>query len=126
MKTILVLDDENSLRRLVCRVLSRLLSDCTVLDAPDGQQGVAILKQRPVDLIVSDLKMPALDGFGVAEVVKRLDPAIPLYITSGCCDPESRQRLSRLGVSRYFEKPFSFDMLADAAAQDLGLQRQAV
>ncbi len=120
MKTILVIDDDAGIRNLICLVLGKTLSDCVVLDAPDGLQGVAILKRQPVDLIVTDLRMPNLDGFGVIEQARLLSSSAPVYVMTAYCDPETRERLHRMGLSRYFEKPFSFDTLAELAARDLG------
>ncbi len=125
MKTILVLDDEARFRQLLCLVLTRRLTDCAVLDGQNGEEGVAILNRSKVDLIVTDLKMPRLDGFGVIEQAKRLDPAIPLYIITGFCNPQCRERLARAGISRYFEKPFSMETLAELVAADLGLSLAA-
>jgi len=121
MKTILVLEDEVTIRDMLCLVLSSMLADCAVLDAPDGLQGVAILKRRHVDLIVTDLKMPNLDGFGVIEQARRMYPATPVYVMSANSELAMRARLLPMGISRYFEKPFSFETMAEIAAGDLGL-----
>ncbi len=123
MKTILVLDDESSIRSLLGTALSSILDGCRVLDAPDGLEGISILEKTPIDLIVTDLRMPRLDGVGFIEQAKRICPAVPVYVMSGYCDQADRERLTRLGVSRFFDKPFSFETMAESAASDLGLPR---
>ncbi len=123
MKTILVMEDDATIRNLLCLVMSKTLTDCTVIDAADGLEGLAVLKCRPVDLIVTDIRMPRLDGFGVMEQARLLYPEIPVYVMSAHCDPAMRAQLLRLGMSHYFEKPFSFETMAELAALDLGLCR---
>jgi len=125
MKTILVAEDEETIRNCLCLMLSRLMPDCLVLDASDGAEAVEILRRRPVDLLVTDLNMPELDGFGVIEQARQELPAILVYVMTGYCEFEDRERLRLLGMSRYFEKPFSFGTMAEIALADLGLARRS-
>jgi CheY-like chemotaxis protein len=105
-------------------MLSTLLPDCIVLDASDGLQGMGILQRRQVDLIVTDLNMPGLGGFAVIEQAKAKFPSLPVYVMTGYCDFKDRELLRGLGISRFFEKPFSFASMAEIAAADLGLMRR--
>lgn len=107
-KTVLVVDDEASIRELLRQELEA--ADYNVREAPDGRAALAQVKQARPDLIILDVMMPELSGFDVAAVLRN-DPDtfnIPIVILSIVQDQE---RGVRLGVDRYFTKPMDSDLL---------------
>jgi CheY-like chemotaxis protein len=112
MARILVIDDEPDVRWLIRMSLER--AGHQVLVAEDGLRGVAIaMKQRP-EVIVLDLMMPVMDGYGVlAELAK--DPrtaTVPVLVLSARAIPEEEDRATQAGARRFLEKPFDPDDLA--------------
>lgn len=122
MKTIMIVEDEPDIRKTLAIVLRGQLEDCTVLEAADGVDGLAMLRQIPADLVITDLHMPRLDGFGLIHQAKAVAPRARVYAMSGCLGSAELSRLKCLDVARCFEKPFSYNEMAAAIALDLGLE----
>ncbi len=120
MARVLVIDDDPDVRWLIRVSLERAGHD--VLIAEDGLRGIALaMKQRP-EVIVLDLMMPVMDGYGVlAELAK--DPriaAVPVLVLSARALPEEAERATTAGARRFVEKPFDPDDLASEVADLLG------
>jgi len=109
-KTVLVVDDDSSIRELLRQELEA--EGYGVREAKDGREALAQVKREKPDLIVLDVMMPELSGFDVAAVLRN-DPetlSIPIVILSVMQD---KQRGYRLGVDRYFTKPTDTKVLLD-------------
>ena len=119
MARVLVIDDEPDVRWLIRMSLERAGHE--VLDAEDGLRGVAIAMKQHPDVIVLDLMMPVMDGYGVlAELAK--DPRtadVPVLVLSARAIPEEAERATQAGARRFLEKPFDPDDLADELAEVL-------
>jgi CheY-like chemotaxis protein len=113
-ETILVVEDEEALRRLARRILES--RGYTVLDAGNGRDAIDIMAQHgsSVDLVLSDVVMPVMGG---RELVERLLPVYPflrvLFMSGYTEDMMLRHRITELGI-RVLEKPFTPDSLASA------------
>jgi signal transduction histidine kinase/CheY-like chemotaxis protein len=109
---ILVADDEESVRSLVCSILED--AGYTAATAADGAEAVERLRQLgdQVKLVLLDLTMPVLGGAEAATELRRVAPDIPIVAMSGYGDIEVMQRFSQVGVSDFLPKPFSPDQLA--------------
>lgn len=120
--SVLVIDDSADNRLILARLISSL--GHAVLVAPDGAQGLAVMRESDPDLVLVDLGMPVLDGFGVLETV-RDDPAlrdIPCVVISGASDVQNIVRALRLGATDFLPKPFNADILR--ARIDTTLERK--
>jgi CheY-like chemotaxis protein len=112
MARVLVIDDEPDVRWLIRMSLERAGHE--VIDAEDGLRGIAMaMKQRP-EIIVLDLMMPVMDGYGVlAELSK--DPRtanVPVIVLSARAIPDEAERAVGAGARRFLEKPFDPELLA--------------
>lgn len=85
VRTILIIDDEAGIRDLHAQIIYTELPHCRVLTAADGQEGLSIMRQEIPDLILLDLMMPELDGFGVLKIMQSEEAlrAIPVIVLSG-------------------------------------------
>jgi DNA-binding NtrC family response regulator len=108
MKYILVVDDEEIFQLSLLDGLRNFEQDFRVLTAEDGKEAEQILKVFPVDLVVTDLKMPKKDGFQLLAYMKKSHPRTPVIVMTAFGNPELEQWLRSLGVYAYFEKPFEF------------------
>jgi len=112
MARILVIDDELSLRRVLRRILER--AGHTVFDAPDGRKGLALWRDEPVDVVVTDIFMPEKDGIEVIMEMKKAAAKPKIIAMSG---GGSRGRLDvipgalMLGADRIILKPFDQQLL---------------
>ena len=111
-KKVLVIDDEAAIRDNVCRFLE--LEGYLAVGAADGAKGIAEALRSPPDLVLCDLMMPGMDGFGVLTRL-RAEPATAAV-------PENATTGFKLGANEYITKPFSLPVLCTVIAQRLGLE----
>lgn len=107
VRTILVVDDDASIREMHCRMVQQNAPDYRVLSAPDGRAAFEILQKTPVDLILLDLMMPEIDGFTLLEMLRdsnSLNRDVPVIVlTAQVLNETEMTRLNR-GVARVLEK----------------------
>lgn len=118
-KRILIVDDE---RDIVKALTIRLhVSGFDVLAAFDGVQGVFMAHKEKPDLILLDIRMPAADGFTVAEQLKNstLTQKIPIIFLTGSPEPSAQERAIDLGARFYIKKPYDPEELLDAVRRAL-------
>jgi two-component system, NtrC family, response regulator PilR len=106
---ILVVDDERSMRELLAIVLRREGYD--VLLAENGKSAIALLEKEPVDILISDIKMPDLSGVDVLRAAKRIDQDILGIMITAFASTETAVEAMRLGACDYLSKPFDVDLL---------------
>ena len=115
---VLVVDDEASIRDLLQKTLA--LAEYDVDLAPDGRTALERLRIIPYDLLITDLKMPGIDGLTVIREARRLKADIPIIIITGYSTEASAIEAVNLGVSGYLTKPFRVPRVLAAAAKALG------
>lgn len=115
---ILVVDDEPSIRELLSKTLA--LAEYDVDLAPDGRTAVERLKIIPYDLLITDLRMPVMDGLAVIREARRLKPDIPVIIVTGYSTEASAIEAVNLGVSGYLTKPFRVPRVLAVVGKALG------
>jgi excisionase family DNA binding protein len=117
---VLVVDDDADVRDTLTSILA--ITDFDVDSAPDGATAVGRFRTEHYDLIITDLRMPGLDGMGVAREAKRLLPQAKVLIVTGFPSQSSAIDAVNIGVDGYLTKPFRpIDVLtASARALNLG------
>lgn len=107
VRTILVVDDDASIREMHCRMVQQNAPDYRVLSAPDGRTAFEILRETPVDLILLDLMMPEMDGFTLLEQLRDSNGlnrnVSVIVLTAQVLNETEMARLNR-GVARVLEK----------------------
>jgi DNA-binding NtrC family response regulator len=115
---VLVVDDEASIRDLLSKTLA--LAEYDVDLAPDGRTALERLRIIPYDLLITDLRMPGVDGLTVIKEARRLKADIPVIIITGYSTEASAIEAVNLGVSGYLTKPFRVPRVLATAAKALG------
>ena len=115
---VLVVDDEATIRDLLLKTLA--LAEYDVDLAPDGRSALERLRLVPYDLLITDLKMPGVDGLAVIREARRLKADIPVIIITGFSTEASAIEAVNLGVSGYLTKPFRVPRVLAVAAKALG------
>jgi excisionase family DNA binding protein len=115
---VLVVDDEETIRDLLAKTLA--LAEYDVDLAPDGRTALERLRMIPYDLLITDLKMPGVDGLAVIREARRLKADIPVIIITGFSTEASAIEAVNLGVSGYLTKPFRVPRVLAVAAKALG------
>ena len=109
---ILVADDEYYARKALVMMLEQMGLPIEVTDVEDGQEAVDYLGRNPVDIVVTDIKMPALDGIGVAAYVRDHFPETDVVIETGYEDFQYAIKAIRYGVKEYLTKPINAEELS--------------
>ena len=114
--TLLVVEDDDAVRELTCRVLQR--SGHSVLSAPNGLEALDVLRSRDdVRLIIADIVMPGMNGVELSEHVSREFPHLPILFTSGYVAPEVGAATGLADGSRFIEKPYRPDQLISRVSE---------
>ncbi len=108
LKTVLIVDDEKSFLLSLLQGLEAYTSDFEAITALNGKVAVETLQTRSIDLVITDLKMPELDGFGLLASISKNQPHLPVIVMSAYCTPEIKARLNKLGAFKILEKPIDF------------------
>src|SRR5690606_9854337 len=103
-KQVLVVDDEPNLRRVLSAQLSRDGYD--VHTAEDGNQALTVLSEHHIDLVITDLKMPNLDGMELLRRALELDPDLPVVMITAHGTVDNAVEALKLGAFDYITKPF--------------------
>ena len=107
--SILVIDDDATSLFVLSGYLKR--EGYAVVAATSGEQALALLAKQRFDLLISDLRMPGMDGIMLLEEIRRRDIATPLIIVTACGSIASAVEAIRKGAYDYIEKPFNPDNL---------------
>ena len=113
MPTLLVIEDEAPLRANIVRILRA--EGYRVIAAADGDEGIRRVRERRPDLVICDILMPLVDGFGVLDSLRSQPETatIPFIFLTASADKEDLARGLRRGANEYVTKPFKIaDLLA--------------
>ncbi|MBQ2809555.1 MAG: response regulator transcription factor [Clostridia bacterium] len=109
MVKILVVEDDKDLNKLVCTYLRGCgyeVSACF-----DGEEAIEIMEQKQFNMVISDIMMPKMDGFELAESIRSFDTQIPILFMSAKDDKPSKMLGYKIGIDDYVVKPFDIDVL---------------
>lgn len=115
----LIVDDERSFLNLLQEGFKAYSRDFTVSTAENGRQAVEHLRTRPVDLVVTDIKMSQMDGFELLSYLREFHPGVPVILTTAFGTHEIEERLRAMGASQYLEKPLDFEVLVSKIVEEL-------
>ena len=104
---VLVVDDEPKLCDLLSSALSQ--NDVQVFTAGNGLQALAILEQQDIDLVISDWRMPGMDGPQLLAEVKQRYPQLPVIVMTAYSTVKNAVQSMRNGAYDYIAKPFDID-----------------
>ncbi|KUG08535.1 response regulator transcription factor [Solirubrum puertoriconensis] len=109
MPSVLLIEDEPALGMIVKDSLE--VRGFAVQYAADGEEGLKLFRQQCPDIVVADVMMPKLDGFSLAEQIRRENRTVPIIFLTARSQPADVVRGFELGGSDYLKKPFSMDEL---------------
>ena len=121
MENILIIDDEEYLRNELGHILEQ--PQRQIFYASNGLEGLDVLNNNDIDIVLTDLKMPKLDGFGFIEKAKAIEPSLPIITITAYASTEVAIRALRLGAYDFITKPFSIDEVQNIVAHALLAQK---
>lgn len=113
-QTVLIVDDEKTFLLSLKDGLRVHAEKFRVLTAESGKEAVSLLRALPVDLLITDLKMPEMDGFELLAWVTREHPDLPVIVMTAFGTPEIESRLAEIEALQYLEKPLALADLENA------------
>lgn len=113
--SLLYVEDEAETREELLRLLNRRVSE--VLVAENGSVGLELFRQHPVDLVITDIRMPVMDGLCMAGQIKELAPETQIIVTTAHNDAAFMLTAIEIGVDRYVLKPVETGQLLTAIAR---------
>ena len=118
MATILVIDDQDAVRTLLRTVLERAGHEVT--EAPNGRLGLAVYREKPADVVITDILMPEMNGLDMILELTRAFLNVKVIAISGASDTEQTLNAAKLlGVRHTLRKPFNMDALLKAGQYEL-------
>ena len=111
-KTVLIVDDDPGTLHVLANGLGQTLGEFRVLTANDGREAVEVLEQHEVDVLVTDLAMPVMDGFALIAYVTNRREALPVVVLSALAADDIGDRLDPFDGLRVLRKPISYRDLA--------------
>ena len=118
---VLIVDDEESFVLSLADGLSVYKKYFNLRTAPNGAEAVKILKLSSIDLVITDLSMPKMDGFELLAYMNRNYPKIPVILMTAYGTPKIEEIVSNMGIFRYLEKPLDINVVADNIFDALGI-----
>jgi two-component system cell cycle response regulator len=123
---ILSVDDSKTIRMIVTRAFRTY--DCTICEASNGEEGLAVAAREKPDLILLDITMPVMDGVTMLTKLKE-DPElkpIPVIMLTAESGRENVLHIAKLGIRDYLVKPFKEDQLMEKVKKVIALQPKQV
>ena len=108
MPRILLVDDETDILEALEFELSRHSYDVTI--ASSGLAAVAFARQRPFDLVMTDLRMPGMSGAETITALRAIDPAVPIVVVTGYASDETAADCMQRGAAHFIRKPVDLDV----------------
>ena len=109
METVLIVDDEKNYPLILSAVLEE--EGFEALTAFSGEEALTVLKNSDVDLVLTDMKMPSLDGIELLERIKQKDPELPVIMMTAHGTVEKAVEAMQKGAYNYILKPFDNERL---------------
>lgn len=126
MSNILLIEDEDSIRRVLKKVLKQDNQSYKFTEATDGQEGILTVKKQHFDLILCDIKMPKKDGIEVLDFIRNHTPTTPVVMISGHGNLETAVQAMRMGAFDYISKPPDLNHLLSTVRSALQSESQSI
>jgi len=109
-KSVLIVDDDEGLRLALAEGITLMERGLSVYTAENGQQAIAIVKNTPVDLVITDIRMPVMDGAELALWLAEDRPSLPIIVMSAFAESGTVRELEAKG-NHFLDKPLDFNRL---------------
>ena len=119
MSKILIIEDEEPIRRVLVRILNEEDSSFEIHEASDGKKGLELLKKESFDLVLCDIKMPKVDGIELLQRTRKTNTTIPFIMLTGHGNIETAVESMKLGAYDFISKPPDLNRLINSVRNAL-------
>ncbi len=126
MKRVLLVDDDQAVLQIVSKWLGRYQETFTIITAEHGREALDILARQPVDVVVTDLQMPVMDGFELIAHLLSEQVHVPIIIMTAMVVSAVENRLQEVGAFPVIRKPLSVTTLHNLICNELDARQQGV
>ncbi len=119
MKKVLIVDDDESFLHSLIDGFKAYEDKFSIATAGDGVEAVAALREQEISLVLTDLKMPRMDGFELVAHLSNIYSEIPVIVMTAFGTPDMEDNLRDMGTFQYIEKPIDFDVLVEKILKGL-------
>ncbi|MFH2124758.1 MAG: response regulator [Pseudomonadota bacterium] len=111
MNTVLIVDDDESFLLSLIDGFKSYEDQFGIITAHNGEEAVTILDEQDIHLVLTDLKMPKMDGFALVAHLSAHHPELPVIVMTAFGTPDIEENLKEIGAFQYIEKPIDFNLL---------------
>jgi len=119
MSKILIIEDEEPIRRVLVRILSDEDSGFEIHEASDGKKGIDLIKKESFDLVLCDIKMPKMDGIELLQRTRKINTSLPFIMLTGHGNIETAVESMKLGAYDFISKPPDLNRLINSVRNAL-------
>jgi CheY-like chemotaxis protein len=119
MQHVLIVDDSAEIRKLLLEAFESYSHKFKTLAAKNGKEAAQIISKQKIDLVVTDIQMPVMDGSELIAFIKVHQPGIPIFIIASTITLEMNEEISRSDSMKFFSKPLSPKNLAENVFEEL-------
>jgi GAF domain-containing protein/CheY-like chemotaxis protein/anti-sigma regulatory factor (Ser/Thr protein kinase) len=107
--SVLVVEDEENIREVLDEILSN--AGHRIIQAASGEEGIELFERHKPDMVITDLGMPGVSGWDVADAVKATDPSTPVVLFTGWGVKMDQNEVQKRSVDRFVNKPFNMEQI---------------
>ncbi len=126
VKRILIVDDQHEVRRMLRAGIETLDPEFQVLDLPSAEESLVVISIQPVDLLITDIRLPGISGLELMKKIRQRNPDLKVILITGLPDPEIQEQVKKAGAEAFFIKPIQMAGFLEAVGQALGTTGQPV
>ncbi len=115
-KRVLYVEDDEAIMNSFSKILNKVFGE--VLTAMNGQDGLSMYKSNDnIDVVITDIKMPKMDGLEMAGEIKKISPDVPCILTTAHAEYDYFLQADEIGIYRYITKPLNITELLEAISE---------
>ena len=118
---VLIVDDQRDVRRVLRSGLETLQQEIEITDVPSGEEAILVISRQPVDLLVTDVRLPGISGLELYERTQVRNPNLKFILITGVSQPKVQRQVANAGADAFFFKPIDLDEFLDAVKSCLGI-----
>ncbi len=122
---VLIVDDQRDIRRVLRAGLETIHKNIKVVDVPSGEEAILVISRQPVDLLVTDIRLPGISGLELKERAEIRNPNLKFILITGMTDGKVREEVTQAGADAFFFKPVEMSDFLDAVQDCLNIAAPA-